>query len=304
MFETEIPKFLVSRRYIWAMITFIFLFSILFMVLYDRYALSVWFSTADMERFSFTILFYFAAVMILIFSRSLMFMFQDRLALTWLQFALWMMCENVVISALYTYITATFFPVSGTAIPDIALRALFCVTIILAIPNGLVSFYAAYRTRCEELQAAQYELQRVNEENIRIKQLAAERERLTAKVQRSEPDAPRMVHLHDYNGTLRLTINLDTLYYMESEDNYIKVYYKHNEKIQSYMLRCRTSDVEKSLEGTPMVRCHRSYIVNIRKIQFVGEEHRMRYIKLNDESLKQIPVSKSYYESLLSKLRA
>ncbi|MBO5696829.1 MAG: LytTR family transcriptional regulator [Alistipes sp.] len=304
MFETEIPKFLISRRYIWALITFIFLFSILFMVLYDRYALSVWFSTADMERFSFTILFYFAAVMILILSRSLMFMFQDRLALTWLQFALWMMSENVVISALYTYITATFFPVSGTAIPDIALRALFCVTMILAIPNGLVSFYAAYRTRCEELQAAQYELQRVNEENIRIKQLAAERERLTATVQRSEPDAPRMVHLHDYNGTLRLTINLDTLYYMESEDNYIKVYYKHNEKIQSYMLRCRTSDVEKSLEGTSMVRCHRSYIVNIRKIQFVGEEHRMRYIKLNDESLKQIPVSKSYYESLLSKLRA
>lgn len=304
MFESEIPKFLVSRRYIWAMITFIFLFSILFMVLYDRYAVSVWFSTADMERFSFTILFYFAAVMILIFSRSMMFMFQDRLALTWLQFALWMMCENVVISALYTYITATFFPVSGTAIPDIALRALFCVTIILAIPNGLVSFYAAYRTRCEELQAAQYELQRVNEENIRIKQLAAERERLTATVQRTESDAPRMVHLHDYNGTLRLTINLDTLYYMESEDNYIKVYYKHNEKIQSYMLRCRTSDVEKSLEGTSMVRCHRSYIVNIRKIQFVGEEHRMRYIKLNDESLKQIPVSKSYYESLLSKLRA
>jgi DNA-binding LytR/AlgR family response regulator len=304
MFETEIPKFLISRRYIWALITFIFLFSILFMVLYDRYALSVWFSTADMERFSFTILFYFAAVMILILSRSLMFMFQDRLALTWLQFGLWMMSENVVISALYTYITATFFPVSGTAIPDIALRALFCVTMILAIPNGLVSFYAAYRTRCEELQAAQYELQRVNEENIRIKQLAAERERLTATVQRSEPESPRMVHLHDYNGNLRLTINLDTLYYMESEDNYIKVYYKHNDKIQSYMLRCRTSDIEKSLEGTSMVRCHRSYIVNIRKIQFVGEEHRMRYIKLDDESLKQIPVSKSYYESLLSKLRA
>lgn len=302
MFETEIPKFLVSRRYIWALITFIFLFSILFMVLYDRYALSVWFSTADMERFSFTILFYFAAVMILILSRSLMFMFQDRLSLTVLQFLLWMMCENVAISTLYTFITATFFPVAGTATPEVAVRALFCVTFILLIPNGLVLFYAAYRTRCEELQAAQYELQRLSEENIRIKQLAAERERLTATTQRAESDAPRMIHLHDYNGTLRLTINLDTLYYMESEDNYIKVYYKHNDKIQSYMLRCRTSDVEKSLAGTPMVRCHRSYIVNIRKIQFVGEEHRMRYIKLDDESLKQIPVSKSYYESLLAKL--
>lgn len=304
MFETEIPKFLVSRRYIWAMITFIFLFSILFMVLYDPFSLSVWFTTADMTRFSFTILFYFAAVMLLIISRSLMFMLQDRLSLTVLQYLLWLMAENVLISTLYTYITATFFPVEATSIPDIALRALFCVTMILAIPNGLVSFYAAYRTRCEELQAAQYELQRVNEEYLRMKHLSAERERLTATVQRAESDAPRMINLYDYNGTLRLTINIDTLYYMESEDNYIKVYYKHNDKIASYMLRCRTSDVEKSLEGTPMVRCHRSYIVNMRKIQFVTEEHRMRYIKLDDDNLKHIPVSKSYYESLLQKLKS
>ena len=43
--EREIPKFLVSRRYISVMITFIVLFSILFMVIYDPFSLAVWFLT-------------------------------------------------------------------------------------------------------------------------------------------------------------------------------------------------------------------------------------------------------------------
>ena len=114
--------------------------------------------------------------------------------------------------------------------------------------------------------------------------------------------APRMINLHDNNGTLRLTISEESLYYLESEDNYIKVNYKHNDKIATYMLRCRTKSVEESLQGTALRRCHRSYIVNINKIQFVGEEHRMHFITLDDDSIRRIPLSKSYYESVLSSL--
>jgi DNA-binding LytR/AlgR family response regulator len=114
--------------------------------------------------------------------------------------------------------------------------------------------------------------------------------------------SPRMINLHDNNGTLRLTINEESLYYLESEDNYIKVNYKHNDKIATYMLRYRTKSIEESLKGTSMKRCHRSYIVNINKIRFVGEEHRMHFITLDDDSIRRIPLSKSYYESVLSSL--
>jgi DNA-binding LytR/AlgR family response regulator len=69
-------------------------------------------------------------------------------------------------------------------------------------------------------------------------------------------------------------------------------------------LRCKPSTIEKSLEGSGMVRCHRSYIVNTGKIRFMGEEHRMHFVTLDDESIKRIPVSKSYYPTLLSSLNA
>ena len=88
--EREIPKFLVSRRYISVMITFIVAFSALFMIIYEPFSMAVWFSIDDMLRFSFTILFYVAAIVILILSRSLMYALQDRILLTTMKYIWWM----------------------------------------------------------------------------------------------------------------------------------------------------------------------------------------------------------------------
>mgnify|MGYP003508413050 FL=1 len=301
---TEIPKFLTSRRYISLLIALIVVFSALFLVLYQPYSLAIWFSTNNTLRFSCTLLFYVAAIVVVIFSRWLLNMLEDRISLTTLTYIWWIMGENLIISLIYTLITVTVFPIEGVAIPEIAVRALMCVTPILAIPNGLMSLYAAYRSKCEELEATQYQLQQISTDYRVLKDLKDSEIRAAAVALQTakQTGMPRMVNLYDNGNTLRLTINIDSLYYLESEDNYIKVYYKHNDKITSYMLRCRTSSVEKSLEGTTMVRCHRSYIVNISKIQFLSEEHRIHYVTLDDENIKHIPVSKTYYETLLEAL--
>lgn len=298
----EIPKFLVSRRYISMEISFTVIFSILFMLIYKPFSIAVWFSTDDTLRFGFTIIFYMAAIVILILSRSLMNIIQDRLKITSLTYVWWLMAENLLISLLYTIITISLFPMEGVATPTIAIKALMCVTLILIIPNGIIFFYAAFRAKCEELEATQYQLQRLGEE-YRLLESSKEHE-IRAVVNSSNivnnSKGPTMISLYDNNNILRLTINVDSLYYLESEDNYIKVHYKHNDKITSYMLRCRTRSVEKSLEGTCMVRCHRSYIVNINKIRFLEEERRLHYLALDDDSIRRIPVSKSYYNTLVA----
>lgn len=304
MSYSEIPKFLVSRRYISLVISFIVLFSVIFLLLYRPFSLAVWFSTNDTLRFGFTLLFYVGAIVILIFSRWLMNALQDRLTVTSSTYIWWIMGENLLISLLYTLITVKLFPVEGVATPAIVVRALVCVTLILAIPNGIIALYAAYHSKCEELEATQYQLQQISTDYKILKNLKDSEIRSAAEALHiaKQTNMPRMVSLYDNNNTLRLTINIDSLYYLESEDNYVKVHYKHNDKITSYMLRCRTSTIEKSLEGTTMVRCHRSYIVNISKIRFLGEEHRMHYLSLDDESIRHIPVSKTYYASLLDVL--
>ena len=306
--EKEIPKFLVSRRYISVVIAFIVLFSGLFLFIYQPFSLAVWFSTADSLSFSLSLLFYILSIIILVVSRMTMYYLQDRVDLTTMTYIWWIMFENLAISLLYTLITIKFFPVEGISTPTIATRALMCVTLILAIPNSLVLFYAAYKAKCEELQATQYRLQRLSEEyrllenNTQHELRAAAMVQSKTQPQQSQETTPRMINLYDNNGTLRLTLNIDSLYYLESEDNYIKVYYKHNDKIVSYMLRCRTRSVEESLAGTCMVRCHRSFIVNINKISVMEDDRRMHYLSLDDDSIRRIPVSKSYYESLVAKL--
>lgn len=306
--EKEIPKFLVSRRYISVVIAFIVLFSGLFLFIYQPFSLAVWFSAADSLSFSLSLLFYILSIIILVVSRMTMYSLQDRVDLTTMTYIWWIMFENLAISLLYTIITIKFFPVEGISTPTIATRALMCVTLILVIPNALVLFYAAYKAKCEELQATQYRLQRLSEEYRLLESNTQHELRAAAMVQskrqpqQSQDATPRMINLYDNNGTLRLTLNIDSLYYLESEDNYIKVYYKHNDKIVSYMLRCRTRSVEESLAGTCMVRCHRSFIVNINKISVMEDDRRMHYLSLDDDSIRRIPVSKSYYESLVAKL--
>jgi hypothetical protein len=306
--EKEIPKFLISTRYISVVIAFIVLFSGLFLFIYQPFSLAVWFSTADSLSFSLSLLFYILSIIILVVSRMTMYHLQDRVDLTTMTYIWWIMFENLAISLLYTLITIKFFPVEGISTPTIATRALMCVTLILVIPNALVLFYAAYKAKCEELQATQYRLQRLSEEYRLLESNTQHELRAAAMVQskrqpqQPQETTPRMINLYDNNGMLRLTLNIDSLYYLESEDNYIKVYYKHNDKIVSYMLRCRTRSVEESLAGTCMVRCHRSFIVNINKISVMEDDRRMHYLSLDDDSIRRIPVSKSYYESLVAKL--
>ncbi len=305
MVSREIPKYLVSRRYISALIALIVIFSIIFMLVYEPFSLATWFSTNDTLHFSITILFYVAAIVIIIVSRSMMYALQDHYIMTITRYLWWLLCENVAISLLYTIFTISLFPKSGIHFPDVGIRALGCVTMILAIPNLLILFYAAYRAKCEEFEAASYQLQRLREECRRLELMTQhEKERREEAVTQAAANerAPRMINLHDNNGTLRLTISEESLYYLESEDNYMKVHYKHNDKIASYMLRCRTRSVEESLQGTSLKRCHRSYIVNINKIRFVSEEHRLYFITLDDESIRKIPVSKSYYDSIYASL--
>lgn len=113
---------------------------------------------------------------------------------------------------------------------------------------------------------------------------------------------PSLINLYDYNGTLKLTINSDSLYYMESQDNYIKIHYENNGKLCSYMLRSRTKTIEENLADTSVVRCQRSYLVNVMKINHIKKGGKARYIVLSHDDIKPIPVSKSYFKNLISKI--
>ena len=294
----EIPMFMTSRKYLAVSVLFVIAFSVFFMVIYTPFSVSSWFSIKDMGSFGISVVITVAAIAILAVSKTAIYLLRNRIRFTAARYIAWLMCENIVISLGYTILTFQLLPgITSSSIPAIAVRVLFFVTMITAIPYSLVTLYVAYRTKGEELEAALDERDRLRGE-LRAGRAASETATAAA------PQLPQMINLYDNNGTMRLTITVDSLYYLESQDNYVKVHYKHNDKFSVYMLRSRTSSIEESLAGTGMIRCHRSYIINVRKIAFIGEEHKSYYVTLNDEQIKRIPVSKRYYDNVTGAIAA
>ena len=277
----EIPKFLLDKRYLLGSVLFVLTFSFMFMAIYSPFSMTAWFSITDTEKIGTTVSFYMVALSIMIISKLLMSQMQSKINFTPYRYIMWVLAEIIIISLSYTHFTFVFVPSIDESPVNLLLKAFGCILLIIAIPYTILTLYAAYKSKTEELEMLQYKLALNSEPSVMY---------------------PSLVNLYDYNGTLKLTINSESLYYMESQDNYVKIYYENQGKLLSYMLRSRTKTIEENLAETSMVRCHRSYMVNVMKINHITKGGKARYIVLSNNNIKPIPVSKSYFKNLVEKI--
>ena len=120
----------------------------------------------------------------------------------------------------------------------------------------------------------------------------------------ASPD-DKVITLTDNEGGMRLSVRLKNIYYIESDDNYIKVWYQdYTGSIKQYMLRCRLKTVEESFADSDLVRCHRKYIINMAQVQVVRREKDGYHVDLGIESIGDVPVSKTYEALVLSRFNS
>lgn len=276
MMKNEVPKFLLKLDFMIKSVAFIAAFSILFMLIYTPFSMTAWFDVTDGRHLAMTVGFYLVAIAVMIISKIGMRWVQNHITVTSTVYLLWLLGETVVISLLYTGFTQILI-FHGEYSVRIAVRAFCCVTAILAIPYTIASLYAAYKAKKEENDLMHYR----------------------ANILNGDINASNLINLSDGNGVIKLTVDSDSLYYMESQDNYVKICYENDGSLHNYMLRCRTKTLEENLANTPMVRCHRSYIINTTKIKLLKSEKANNVVILKHPDIKPIPVSKSYYSKLM-----
>ncbi len=116
-------------------------------------------------------------------------------------------------------------------------------------------------------------------------------------------DSPPLTLLAD-NEKDTLTLSPTNLLFIESSDNYCTVYYLHNGKLQKPLLRSSLSRMETQLANHPrLVRCHRSFVVNLDKVERVtGNAQGYKLHLLNGEL--EVPVARRYNETLVAGLRS
>ncbi len=277
----KIPHYLLGKYQLIGTVTFAVLFAIVFLNIYVPYSDTAWFGLADSDTFLRTALFILLSVMLLIASRMLMYKSKKEFDMLYWMYLLWLCLEIIAISAVYVGFT------QGMEIADLETRwdifgkVLPFSTISLGIPYLIAGMYFAIIDKNNTIRLMNYE-------NV-----------VTDEPEKHESQTQKIT-LFDNSGALKLSLNLDNLYYIESDDNYIKVWYTDNKgELKQYMLRCRLKTVEESFKGSGLVRCNRKYIVNINRVSTLRKESDGYYLDLENEAIPSLPVTKTYTDTVL-----
>jgi DNA-binding LytR/AlgR family response regulator len=114
--------------------------------------------------------------------------------------------------------------------------------------------------------------------------------------QYKENISPNMYIFYDEKGEMKLSVRPEMLYYIEAADNYIEIHYIANSKMQTLLVRNSLKRIETQFYNTQLIRCHRSYIVNIGNVQLLKKTKHELLIDFGVEPLPNIPVSRGYYD--------
>jgi hypothetical protein len=108
-----------------------------------------------------------------------------------------------------------------------------------------------------------------------------------------------LIPFRDERGQLKFSINHTDILFLESTDNYITVHFFSEGIVRKEMVRSSLKRLEASNITNGMVRCHRSYIVNLENVLWMKKENRNYVLKLKFIDIL-IPVSNSYIPNLKS----
>ena len=280
------PRFLLESRTLAGSVVAIVLFSIIFMLIYGPYSSTSWLTlmvdqsqgTGWVNRFysvMASVLFYLVAIAFLGLSKVVLYYVGKKVQLYNGHLVSWIGGEIVLISLIYTVFTVLLNLADPNLFLPIWGRAVLVLSFIIVVPYIICLQHATNRHQSQLLDRLG-----MNMVNDKVK----------------DADS-KLINLVDSTGKLKMSINVDSLYYVESQDNYVKIYYDSDGKLCNYMLRSTTKSIEAKF-GEWLVRCHRGYLVNKNKIRIFRNDRDGMYICLMHDNIRQIPVSKSYASNI------
>lgn len=278
----KLPPYLLGKYQLIGTVTFSVLFAIVFLNIYIPFSDTAWFGLGNSVTFITTVIFAAVSILVLILSRIMMYRAKRIIDISYLGYIVWCIMEIVLICLFYSKMTMDISAPTGASLADVFWHSLLYHTIALGIPYLISGMYFA-----------------IIDKNNTIKLMTFE------NVVTDEPQKPdnkwQKITLCDNSGALKLSVSPENLYYIESDDNYIKVWYTDSKgDLQQYILRCRLKTVEESFKDSTLLRCNRKYIVNMSKVGMLRKESEGYVLELNNTSIDPIPVTKTYTDAILS----
>lgn len=288
----RVPGYLLGQYQLTATVTFTAFFSLFFLMFSIPFSNNAWFELKATDAFGFTVLFYLLALAMVIISKRIMFVtYRDRPAKpTYLRYILWNLLEILAICALYTLFTLKgdsmgIIDNGGTPWHLTFLKAFVYCIMTLAVPYVICGMYFAIIDKNNTIRVMNYSTVVTDEVYT--------------------PREEKKITLFDSGGAMRLSVTSSNLYYIESDDNYVKVWYTDSTgEMKQYMLRCRLKTIEESFADSDLIRCNRKYVVNMEHVRILRKLKDNYVLELDNDAIPPLPITKTYEENVLARFNS
>lgn len=298
MTKHKFPKYLISPNNMVVQVAISVLFAIAFLSVYVPLSNSrtTWFSLIDEGKLIYTVVFILFSTIFLILSRIMMYYTSKRLIrFTYPIYIIWNVAEITLIGLFHSFISLNIMGVDGYAQSLIIGKSILITTIALGFPFIVTDLSFALIDSRRVLNIARRVIQANSANN------AANKAKLKNAENHTDDNVPDLINFSDYTGALKFTVKLTDIYYIKAEGNYVNVFYHNKDGFSSFVLRNKIQAIEDSLAGTPLMRCHRTYIVNTNNIKLIRNEDDSYFIEFNQSGLESVPVSRTYSEKIVQR---
>ena len=285
-----IPEYLREKYGLIATVTFTAFFSMFFMLVSVPFSHNAWFALGSSRAFGFTLTFYLLSLLLVIISKRIMYVTRRLWQMNWFQYIGWNLLEVILICLLYTFLSVKadamgVVTLSDDTPIDIFLNSLVFAFVALVVPYVISGMFLAIVDKDKTIR------------------LMNARDIVSDEPVDTSNDLQK-VTLFDNSGVMRLSVSLSNLFYIESDDNYVIVWYSDNSgAMKKYMIRCRLKTIEESFRDSPLVRCHRKYIVNMDRVKVLRKEKDGYELDLDNDAIPPITITKTYAENVLSRFQ-
>lgn len=130
----------------------------------------------------------------------------------------------------------------------------------------------------------------------------AEAQRTILRLRNSEGREEKgMMRFMDDKGNIKLVVGSEHIISIEAAGNYVTILHISGGRLMRYSLRNTLKGIEELCAGSPLVRCHRSYYINLSKVKLLRKTPEGIFAEIDFEGVGDIPVSKSYATEVMAR---
>lgn len=267
------------------MILFTALFALLFINLFQPFSSKDWYpNISDFKYFFFSSLIILTGMLVVVISRLIMGVYSKKNEITYIKYVFWVVLEILAMSMFYA-LFSFYIARHGNSkdFYEVFQKSVTNTSLVILLPYSMAWLYFSWKEKSKELESLQ--------KNDTV----------------SEPDSPKkgIIAFNDEKGDHKISIMLENLLYLESADNYITIHYLNKGKIEHFIVRNSLKWLDENISADlPLVRCHRSYMVNLDHVKVMRKGKEGIILELDTMNTPDLLVSKTYYDKVVKKFSA